>query len=76
MLRFAGGLYRLKAKPDVRASALQQFGINSGAAFNFGAASTSLFVEGRFHNVFVTGSDFHFIPIDIGVRFGGSGGRT
>jgi hypothetical protein len=29
-------------------------------------------VEGRFHNVFVTGSDFHYIPITVGVRFGGS----
>jgi len=72
-----GGVYNLKAKPDVGPSpSTTKFGINAGAGFNFGAASTSLFVEGRFHNVFVTGSDFHFIPINIGVRFGGSGGRS
>ncbi|MGH7513236.1 MAG: outer membrane beta-barrel protein [Gemmatimonadales bacterium] len=72
-----GGVYNLKEKFDVGSSAsTTKFGINAGAGFNFGAASTSLFVEGRFHNVFVTGSDFHFIPIVVGVRFGGSGGGT
>jgi hypothetical protein len=70
-----GGVYNLKSKPDVGPSpSTTKFGINAGAGFNFGAASTSLFVEGRFHNVFVTGSDFHYIPINIGVRFGGHGG--
>jgi hypothetical protein len=70
-----GGVYNVKAKPDVGGSVSDtKFGINAGAGFNFGAANTSLFVEGRFHNVFVTGSDFHFIPITVGVRFGGSGG--
>jgi outer membrane protein with beta-barrel domain len=69
-----GGVYNIKAKPDVGPSpSSTKFGINAGAGFNFGAANTSLFVESRFHNVFVTGSDFHFIPITVGVRFGGSG---
>ena len=70
-----GGVYNLKSKPDVGGSASQtKFGINGGAGFNFGSSATSFFVEGRFHNVFVTGSDFHYIPITAGVRFGGSGG--
>jgi hypothetical protein len=68
-----GGIYNLKAKPDVGASASKtKFGINAGAGFNFGTSRTAFFVEGRFHNVFVSGSDFHFIPITAGIRFGGS----
>lgn len=72
-----GGVYNVKAKPDGFPSAsVTKFGINGGAGFNFGSSATSFFVEGRFHNVFVTGSDFHFIPITAGVRFGGGGGGT
>ena len=48
-----------------------KFGINGGAGFDFKAGSVGLFVEGRFHNVFTTGSDINFIPITVGVRFGG-----
>jgi hypothetical protein len=70
-----GGVYNVKAKPDIGGSISDtKFGINAGAGFNFGAGSASLFVEGRFHNVFVEGSDFHFIPITVGVRFGGNSG--
>jgi hypothetical protein len=69
-----GGVYNVKAKTDLGPSPSEtKFGINGGAGFNFGTASTSFFVEGRFHNVFVPGSDFHFIPINVGVRFGGGG---
>ena len=70
-----GGVYNVKAKPDVGPSPSEtKFGINAGAGFNIGTASTAFFVEGRFHNVFFSGSDFHFIPITAGVRFGGGGG--
>jgi hypothetical protein len=70
-----GGVYNIKGKPDVGASASEtKFGVNAGAGFNFGAGSASLFVEGRFHNIFLSDvPDFHFIPITVGVRFGGSG---
>jgi hypothetical protein len=68
-----GGVYNIKAKPDVGPSpSATKFGINAGAGFNFGSSSTSFFVEGRFHNVFVPGSDFNFIPLTVGVRFGGA----
>jgi outer membrane protein with beta-barrel domain len=70
-----GGIYNVKAKPDIGPSPSNtKFGINGGAGFNLGTSSTSFFVEGRFHNVFFSGPDFHFIPITAGVRFGGSGG--
>jgi hypothetical protein len=48
-----------------------KFGVNAGAGFDFKAGSVGLFVEGRFHNVFRTGSDLTFIPITLGIRFGG-----
>jgi hypothetical protein len=68
-----GGVYNIKAKPDIGGSiSATKFGINAGAGFNIQASGVGLFVEGRFHNVFVTGSDFHFIPITAGVRFGGT----
>jgi hypothetical protein len=68
-----GGVYNVKAKPDVGASASDtKFGVNIGAGFNVKTSGVGLFVEARFHNVFVTGSDFHYIPLTIGVRFGGS----
>ncbi|HEX3233745.1 MAG TPA: outer membrane beta-barrel protein [Gemmatimonadales bacterium] len=67
------GVYNIKAKPDFGGSFSDtKFGLNAGAGFNVQASGVGLFVEGRFHNVFVTGSDFHFIPITAGVRFGGS----
>ena len=71
-----GGVYNLKAKGNDVGPGRQlqtKFGINAGAGFDFGRAARRLFVEGRFHNVFISGSDFQFIPITVGVRFGGSG---
>ncbi len=49
-----------------------KFGINAGAGFDFKAGSIGAFVEGRFHNVFFTGSDLNFIPITVGIRLGGN----
>ncbi len=47
------------------------FGINGGAGFDFVAGAASVFVEGRFHNVFSEGESTNFIPITVGVRLGG-----
>jgi hypothetical protein len=58
---------------DLAGDSSTEFGINAGAGFNFDAGGTGLFIEGRFHNVFGDGpSDAQFIPITVGVRFGGS----
>jgi opacity protein-like surface antigen len=68
-----GGIYNVKNKPDAGISVSDtKFGINVGAGFDIKTSGIGVFVEGRFHNVFVTGSDFHYIPITVGVRFGGS----
>ena len=67
-----GGVYNVKAAPDFGASVSDtKFGINVGAGFNFKSSGVGLFVEGRFHDIMVSGSDFHYIPITAGVRFGG-----
>jgi opacity protein-like surface antigen len=59
-----------------------KLGVNAGAGFNFSASeSLNLFVEGRFHNIFSVGGDddldidgtsINFIPITVGLRFGGN----
>jgi opacity protein-like surface antigen len=67
-----GGIYNVKAKPDFGASVSDtKFGVNVGAGFNFRSSGIGFFVEGRFHDILVSGPDFHFIPLTAGVRFGG-----
>jgi hypothetical protein len=59
---------------DVLGGGVTDFGVNAGAGFDFKAGGAGLFIEGRFHNVFTDGpgSDLRFIPITVGIRFGGS----
>jgi hypothetical protein len=59
---------------DVLGGGTTDFGLNAGAGFDFKAGGAGLFIEGRFHNVFTDGpgSDLRFIPITVGIRFGGS----
>jgi opacity protein-like surface antigen len=66
-----GGVYHVKAKPTVgTSSSVTKFGLNAGAGFDLDFQNNiGLFIEGRFHNVFVQGSDAKFIPINVGLRF-------
>jgi len=72
-----GGVYNLKDVPTAAAVAagatsasVTKFGINAGAGFDFDIqSSAAFFVEGRFHNVFISGGNAHFIPITAGFRF-------
>jgi opacity protein-like surface antigen len=67
------GVYNSKATgSDALEGSTTKLGINAGAGFDFKAGEAGLFVEGRFHNVFTDGDNVTFIPITIGVRFGGS----
>jgi hypothetical protein len=68
-----GGVYNFKQKGDNAPTdeSFTKFGINAGAGFDIQAGSAGLFVEGRFHNMFASGPDRTFIPITVGVRFGG-----
>jgi opacity protein-like surface antigen len=65
-----GGVYNLKSKfTDGTSGSSTKFGINAGAGFDFDLQSkVGIFLEGRFHNVFVTGSDVKYIPITAGLR--------
>ena len=73
-----GGVYNLKAKVDGvdDTGSDTKFGVNGGAGFNMSAGSATVFLEARFHNVFTSDDDTgasntNFIPITIGVKFGG-----
>jgi hypothetical protein len=71
-----GGGYNCKVKGDDVPTGVDdsetKFGINAGAGFDFKAGSAGIFVEGRFHDVFTSGSNTTFIPFTVGVRLGGS----
>jgi hypothetical protein len=72
-----GGVYNLDVKGDDvdligDPDSETKFGINAGAGFDIKAGAVGLFVEGRFHNVFIEGSDVQMAPITAGIRFGGS----
>jgi len=72
-----GGVYNLKTTGNVTPGTLfeggvTKFGINAGAGFDFKAGGAGLFLEGRFHDVFTSGENVKFIPITVGIRFGGS----
>jgi Outer membrane protein beta-barrel domain len=74
-----GGAYNIK---DTRSTTVggvtsttgstTKFGLNAGAGFDFKAGGAGLFVEGRFHDVFTPGENLKFVPITVGIRFGGS----
>jgi opacity protein-like surface antigen len=68
------GAYNFKANfEDFDDNSETKFGINAGAGFNMGMGSASIFLEGRFHNIFTEGSSTKFVPVTLGVRFGGGG---
>ena len=72
-----GGVYNLKTTGNVTPGTLfeggvTKFGINAGAGFDVKAGGAGLFVEGRFHDVFTSGENVKFIPITVGIRFGGN----
>lgn len=73
-----GGIYNLDTKGDDADDLgfegdATKFGLNAGAGFNFAFGNVGLFLEGRFHNVFTEDNNTNFIPITLGLRFGGEG---
>lgn len=68
-----GGIYNAKFKPTTGSStgSVTKFGLNAGAGFDFALSGATIFAEGRFHDVFTTGSNLKIIPITVGVKFGG-----
>lgn len=71
---FAGaGVYNSKETgDDALGGSTTKFGLSGGAGFDFTAGRVGLFIEGRYHNVFIEGPNVKFLPINLGLRFGGS----
>lgn len=68
-----GGVYNLDSKGgDATEGSVTKFGLNAGAGFDFKMGSAGLFIEGRFHNIFIKDNNTNFIPITVGIRLGGS----
>ncbi len=67
------GAYNAKEKGnDVPAGvgSTTKFGVNGGAGFDVVSKSNvGFFVEGRFHNIFISGANLNFVNVDAGVRF-------
>lgn len=67
-----GGVYNSKETgSDALGGSSTKFGLNAGAGFDFKVGSAGVFIEGRFHNVFFPGPDLQFLPLNLGIRFGG-----
>lgn len=67
------GVYNSKETgSDALGGSATKFGVNAGAGFDFKAGGAGLFIEARFHNIFSDGPNVKFIPINLGIRFGGS----
>lgn len=69
------GVYQTKETgDDADAGDTADFGVNAGVGFDFKAGAIGAFLEGRFHNIFMMGTDTNsaFIAFTIGVRLGGN----
>ena len=69
------GIYNFDLKGDDAPTTTESetdFGFNAGAGFDVSFGGGTFFAEGRFHNVFSEGDDAKFIPVSVGVRFGGN----
>lgn len=69
------GAYNVKANDDAGLGESEtKLGINAGAGFDYNAGGAVIFVEGRFHNVFMgdTADNINMVPITVGVKFGGN----
>jgi hypothetical protein len=66
------GLYNYKLEgDDVPAAAgdsESDFGVNGGLGLTYAIGRLGVFAEGRFHNVFATGSDLQYVPVMVGAR--------
>jgi opacity protein-like surface antigen len=65
------GLYNYKLEGDdvpTGAESQTDFGLNGGLGITYALGRVGVFAEGRFHNVFATGTDLQFIPVLVGAR--------
>lgn len=67
------GAYNVKASSGGISDSETKLGVNGGAGFDFNAGGAVVFIEGRFHNIFLGDGDgnLQMVPITLGVKFGG-----
>lgn len=47
------------------------FGLNAGIGIRLGLGNASVFAEGRYHYIFMSGTHLQMIPFTLGINFGG-----
>ncbi|HEX6105947.1 MAG TPA: outer membrane beta-barrel protein [Gemmatimonadales bacterium] len=66
------GIYNYKLEGDDAPALADEsetdFGLNGGLGMTYTIGRVGIFAEGRFHNVFATGSDLQYIPVMLGAR--------
>jgi hypothetical protein len=66
------GVYNYKLEgddvPTGAGDSESDFGVNGGLGLTYAVGRVGVFAEGRFHNVFATGSDLQYIPLMVGAR--------
>ena len=60
--------YRLEGDDVTGAESETDFGVNGGLGVTYQVGRVGLFTEGRFHNVFASGSDLQYVPLTVGAR--------
>lgn len=69
------GVYNWKLQGDDVPAGFDEsetdFGVNGGFGINFGFGVAAAFLEARYHNVFTGDDDIQYVPVTIGIRFGG-----
>lgn len=69
------GYYRTKeVGDDADVGDTADFGVNGGVGVGFKSGAVGAFLEGRFHNIIMMGTDTNsaFVAFTIGVRLGGT----
>lgn len=56
-------------EPEIITETSTDFGVNAGLGFRFGVGGASLFLEGRWVNVFTEFNDTRYFPIVLGITF-------
>ena len=65
------GYFNQKFDSDLGDSDESDFAVGGGGGINFGLGSINAFVEGRYLTILSEGPNTDFVPITVGVRFGG-----
>ncbi|MEP6571929.1 MAG: outer membrane beta-barrel protein [Gemmatimonadota bacterium] len=65
------GFYNVKFSGSAGSASETKFALGGGLGANFGVGTLHAFAEARYISAFTSGSHTNFIPITVGLRFGG-----